>query len=210
MIKTVSFPGLGLEFTLNRVAFTIPVLDRPVYWYAIIIVSGLILAVALCSRWGKRYGISEDNIIDMMLFAVPAALVAVRAYYVIFNLDYFKNTDGSINWPLVFNYGDGGLAIYGAIISSAIVLLIFCHVRKISFLAFADLGVQGLFIGQMIGRWGNFMNVEACAGGCAGPPSRRRCRKTAMWTRRVMRPSSAERWGYIPPSSTSRPGTSQG
>ncbi len=161
MIKTVSFPGLGLEFTLNRVAFTIPVLDRPVYWYAIIIVSGLILAVALCSRWGKRYGISEDNIIDMMLFAVPAALVAVRAYYVIFNLDYFKNADGSINWPLVFNYGDGGLAIYGAIISSAIVLLIFCHVRKISFLAFADLGVQGLFIGQMIGRWGNFMNVEA-------------------------------------------------
>ena len=43
MIKTVSFPGLGLEFTLNRVAFTIPVLGRPVYWYGVIITCGLIL-----------------------------------------------------------------------------------------------------------------------------------------------------------------------
>ena len=161
MIKTVSFPGLGLEFTLNRVAFTIPVLDRPVYWYGVIITGGLILAVLLCSRWGKRFGISEDNIIDMMLFAVPAALIAVRVYYVVFNLDIYKNADGSLNWGAVLRYSDGGLAIYGAIISSAIVLLIFCRAKKLSFLAYADLGVHGLLIGQLIGRWGNFMNVEA-------------------------------------------------
>ena len=158
-VQSVSFPGLGLEFDLNRVAIII--LGRPIYWYGIIIVSGLILAVILCSRWGKRYGISEDNILDMMLFAVPAALVAIRVYYVVFNLSLFQNADGSLNWGKVLNYGDGGLAIYGAIISSAIVLLIFCKVKKLSFLAFADLGVHGLFIGQLIGRWGNFMNVEA-------------------------------------------------
>ena len=153
-VQHIFFPGLGLEFDLNRVAIVL--LGRPIYWYGIIIVSGLILAVALCSRWGKRYGISQDNILDLMLFAVPAALVAIRAYYVIFNLDYYKNADGSLNWGLILNYGDGGLAIYGAILSSAVVLLIFCHVKKLSFLAFADLGVQGLFIGQLIGRWGNF------------------------------------------------------
>ena len=161
MIKTVSFPGLGLEFTLNRVAFTIPVLDRPVYWYGVIITCGLILAVYLCSRWGKRFGISEDNIIDMMLFAVPAALVAIRVYYVVFNLDLYRRADGSLNWGAILRYGDGGLAIYGAIISSAIVLLLYCKKKKLSFLAYADLGVHGLFIGQLIGRWGNFMNVEA-------------------------------------------------
>ena len=94
MIKTVSFPGLGLEFSLDRVAFTIPVLDRPVYWYGVIITAGLILAVFLCIRWGKRFGITEDNIIDMMLFAVPAALVAVRVYYVVFNLDIYRRVDG--------------------------------------------------------------------------------------------------------------------
>ena len=161
MINTVSFPGLGLEFTLNRVAFTIPFFNRPVYWYGVIITGGLILAVYLCIRWGRRFGISEDNIIDMMFFAVPAALVAIRVYYVVFNLDMYRRADGSLNWGRIFNYGDGGLAIYGAIISSVIVLLVFCRRKKLSFLAYADLGVHGLFIGQLIGRWGNFMNVEA-------------------------------------------------
>ena len=161
MINTVSFPGLGLEFTLNRVAFTIPALNRPVYWYGVIITCGLILAVYLCIRWGGRFGISEDNVIDMMMFAVPAALVAIRAYYVIFNLDLYRRADGSLDWGAVLRYSDGGLAIYGAIISSAIVLLLFCRWKKLSFLASADLGVHGLFIGQLIGRWGNFMNVEA-------------------------------------------------
>lgn len=96
MIQQVSFPGLGLEFTANRIAFT--VLGRPIYWYGIIIVSGLLLAVYLCSRWGKRFSITEDQIIDMMLWAVPAALVAIRAYYVIFNLSLYQNPDGSLNW----------------------------------------------------------------------------------------------------------------
>jgi phosphatidylglycerol:prolipoprotein diacylglycerol transferase len=159
MTNLVFFPGLGLEFTLNRVAFT--VLGRPIYWYGVIIVSGLLLAVFCCSKWGPRFGITEEQILDMMLFAVPVALVAIRAYYVIFNLAAYKKADGTLDWAAIFRYSDGGLAIYGAILSSIIVLLIFCRVRKISFLAFADLGVHGLFIGQLVGRWGNFMNVEA-------------------------------------------------
>ena len=159
MINEVFFPGLGLELTLNRVAFH--VFGRPVYWYGIIIASGLLLAVWLCSKWGKRFGITEDQITDMMLFAVPAALISIRAYYVMFNLGQYRNADGSLNWGAVFRYSDGGLAIYGGIISSILVLLIFCKVRKINFLAFGDLGVHGLFIGQLVGRWGNFMNVEA-------------------------------------------------
>ena len=162
MTNLVSFPGLGLEFELNRVA--VELFGRPIYWYGVIIASGMLLAVYLCSRWGKRFGITEDEIMDMMLFAVPAALVAVRIYYVLFNLDMYRNADGSLNWGAMLRYSDGGLAIYGAIISSAIVLMLFCRARKISFLAYADLGVHGLFIGQLIGRWGNFMNVEAFGG----------------------------------------------
>ena len=132
MTNVVSFPGLGLEFTLNRVA--IEILGRPIYWYGVIIVSGLMLAVFLCSKWSGRFGINEDQIIDLMLFAVPAALVAIRAYYVIFNLDFYRLEDGSLDWAAILRFSDGGLAIYGAIISSAIVLLIFCRVRKISFM----------------------------------------------------------------------------
>lgn len=167
MTNVVTFPGLGLSFTLNRVAFT--VLGRPIYWYGLIITCGLLLAVVMCSRLGKRFGITEDQILDLMLFAMPAALVSIRAYYVLFNLDLYRRTDGSLDWSAILRYSDGGLAIYGGIISSIIVLLIFCRVRNISFLAFADVGVHGLFLGQLIGRWGNFMNVEAYGGPTALP-----------------------------------------
>ena len=94
-VQNVFFPGLGLSFDLNRVAIII--LGRPIYWYGIIIASGLILAVCLCTRWGVRYGVNGDQIIDLMLFAVPAALVAIRVYYVVFNLSIFQNEDGSLN-----------------------------------------------------------------------------------------------------------------
>ena len=87
----------------------------------------------------------------------------------VFNLDLYRRADGSLDWGYILDYSDGGLAIYGAIISSAIVLLIFCRVKRLSFLAYADLGVHGLFIGQLIGRWGNFMNVEAYGGATALP-----------------------------------------
>ena len=128
MIHVVTFPGLGLEFTLNRVAFHL--FGRPIFWYGIIIASGMLLAVYLCSRWAPRFGIVPDHILDMMFFAVPAALVSVRAYYVIFNLDLYRCGDGSLDWGAILRYSDGGLAIYGAIISSVIVLLIFCKVRE--------------------------------------------------------------------------------
>ena len=167
MTNVVSFPGLGLEFTLNRVA--VEIFGRPIYWYGVIIVTGLLLAVFLCIRWSERFGANEDQIIDLMLFAVPAALVSVRAYYVVFNLELYRLEDGSLDWGAIFRYSDGGLAIYGAIISSAIVLILFCRAKKLSFLSFADLGVHGLFIGQLVGRWGNFMNVEAYGGVTALP-----------------------------------------
>lgn len=167
MTNVVTFPGLGLEFSLNRVAFEL--FGRPIYWYGIIIVGGMLLAAYLCGRWSGRFGYTEDNLLDLLIFAIPAALISIRAYYVIFNLDAFRHADGSLDWSLILNYSDGGLAIYGAIISSVIVLLIYCKVKKCSFLAFADLGVHGLFLGQSIGRWGNFMNVEAYGGPTALP-----------------------------------------
>ena len=159
MTNVVSFPGLGLEFELNRIAVTI--LGRPIYWYGVIIGCGFLLAVLLCSRWAPRFGINSEHVMDMLIYTVPAALVGLRAYYVIFYLDLYRRADGSLDWAAIFRFSDGGLAIYGGIIASVLALFVFCRVKKISFPAFADLGVHGLLIGQCIGRWGNFMNVEA-------------------------------------------------
>lgn len=162
MVNEVAFPGLGLEFTLYRVAFT--VFGHPIYWYAIIIVSGFLLAWFYCSRKGPKLGVSGDDLVDLLIFAVPAALVGARLYYIIFYLDLYKNPDGSLNFLEMVRTWDGGLAIYGAVIAGMIVLFFVCRTKKIPFLAFADLLAFGLLIGQCIGRWGNFMNVEAYGG----------------------------------------------
>lgn len=159
MAQTVFFPGLGLSFLVNNVAFKIFGIE--IYWYGVIIGSGFFLAVLLCCRWAKQYGITADELIDFLIFAVPAAVIGLRVYYVLFNLDYFRDGQGKLDFGAIINLRDGGLAIYGGIIAAIITLYVFCRIKKISFLSFADLGVHGLLIGQCIGRWGNFFNVEA-------------------------------------------------
>ena len=169
MVNTVSFPGLGLEFDLNRVALVL--FGRNVYWYGIIIGLGFLLAVLWCCRRAERFGIRADDIYDLLIAEVPLCIIGARTYYVLFNLSQYRREDGSLDWAAILRISDGGIAIYGAVITAAVVLLAFCRWRKIEFLPFADLGVQGLLIGQMVGRWGNFMNVEAY-GGLTGLPWR--------------------------------------
>ena len=169
MVNTVFFPGLGLEFELNRVALIL--FGRNVYWYGAIIGLGFLLAVLWCCRRAAQFGIKQDDIFDLLIAEVPLCIIGCRAYYVIFNLGEYRDGDGALDWGRIFRISDGGIAIYGGVITAALVLLAFCRWRKLEFLPFADLGVQGLLIGQLIGRWGNFMNVEAY-GGVTGLPWR--------------------------------------
>jgi len=162
MLNSVSFPGLGLEFELNRVAVIL--FGRNVYWYGIIIGLGFLLAVLWCCRRAEGFGIKQDDIFDLLIAEVPLCILGCRAYYVLFNLNEYRSKDGALDWSRIFRISDGGIAIYGGVITAALVLLAFCRWRKLEFLVFADLGVQGLLIGQLIGRWGNFMNVEAYGG----------------------------------------------
>ena len=161
-MNTVSFPGLGLEFHLERVAFTI--LGHPIYWYGIIIACGFLLAVLYCWKRAPEFGIVQDDIIDLLIFAVPLCIVGARLYYIIFYLDLYRTADGGLDFGKMVRIWDGGLAIYGAVIMAVIVCLIYTRVKGFSFLAYADMGSFGLLIGQAVGRWGNFVNVEAYGG----------------------------------------------
>ncbi len=167
MVNTVSFPGLGLEFELNRVALIL--FGRNVYWYGAIIGLGFLLAVLWCCRRAQEFGIKQDDIFDLLIAEVPLCIIGCRAYYVVFNLEQYRRGDGSLDWAAIVRISDGGIAIYGGVITAALVLLVFCRWKKLDFLAFADLGVQGLLIGQLVGRWGNFMNVEAYGGTTTAP-----------------------------------------
>lgn len=161
-MNTLTFPGIGLEFNLNPVAFSI--FGKDIYWYGIIIAIGFILAVLYGCRKAAPFGVDQDKVLDMLFFAVPAAIIGARAYYVIFYLDLYINRDGQFDWGKAIAIWDGGLAIYGGIIAAVLTAIIYCKVRKEPFWCYADCGAYGFLIGQMIGRWGNFMNIEAYGG----------------------------------------------
>lgn len=161
-MNIVSFPGLGLSFQLDPVAFS--VFGWPIRWYGIIIATGFLLAVWFCSRRADKYGITQDEIIDLLIYAVPSCIIGARLYYIIFYLDFYRKADGSLDFAKMVRIWDGGLAIYGAILTAILVVCLFCRKRKISFLAFVDLGSMGVIIGQLVGRWGNFVNAEAYGG----------------------------------------------
>lgn len=154
MENFISFPGLGIEFNINRVAFSLFGFD--IYWYALIIATGIIIAYMYANAEGKRQGIDRDVFSDVLLIALPSAIVCARAYYVFTKWDYYGK-----NISEIFNLRGGGIAIYGAVIGALISVFIYCRLKKHNFLKLADIGAVGLLIGQSLGRWGNFVNVEA-------------------------------------------------
>lgn len=160
MENQVAFEKLGIgPFTLDRVAFSIGNID--IYWYAVLITTGMLLAVVFACRYSRRVGLKTDNLLDAALWGIPCALIGARIYYIIFALDEFRNADGSLSFSKMINVRDGGLAIYGGVIAAVIVAAILCKVKKINFLNMFDVCSMGLLIGQGIGRWGNFVNCEA-------------------------------------------------
>ena len=167
-MNTLIFPGLGLEFKLDRVAFEIAGIE--IYWYGVIIGIGFVLAVLYGCYRAAGFGVDQDKLLDMLFVAVPAAIIGARAYYVIFNLSLFT-TKGKTDWGKVIDIRDGGLAIYGGIIAAVLAAAVYCKLRKQPFWSYADCAAYGFLIGQMVGRWGNFMNIEAY-GGVTGLPWR--------------------------------------
>lgn len=150
----ITFPNLGISVNPSRVAFT--VLGKDIYWYGIIIAVGFLLAVIYAMRRAPSFGLTEDNILDMLFAAVPLAIVCARLYYCIFYWNLYRDN------PIAILYvWEGGLAIYGGVIGAVIGVAIFCRVKKLPIGPLLDVGGLGLLIGQMIGRWGNFMNREA-------------------------------------------------
>ncbi len=156
----ISFPGLfgGWEFNPDPIAIHI---GHGIYWYGICLALGVLAGVLLCMKQAGRFGLTEDHVLDLVLWAVPACIVGARLYYVIFYLDLYRDPDGSLNFGDMIAVWDGGLAIYGAIIVAVLVAWLYARHKKIKFGALADLCVMGLLIGQAVGRWGNFMNREA-------------------------------------------------
>lgn len=154
---TISFPGIGIEpFTVNPVAFTIPILGGiEVRWYGLIITFGIILAFWYASYRAKQEGVDFDSLLDIALFTIPISVVGARAYYVLTSLDQYDSFLEAID------IRQGGIAIYGAVIAGACTVYAVCRYKKIPPLKMMDAAAPAVMIGQILGRWGNFFNGEA-------------------------------------------------
>ncbi|KAB2332746.1 prolipoprotein diacylglyceryl transferase [Bacillus mesophilum] len=139
---------------LNRVAFEIGPLT--VNWYGLIIGIGIALALVIAMRESDRRGLDKEIFADLMLWAIPIAIISARIYYVIFQWDYYSQNPGDI-----IKIWNGGIAIHGALIGAVITAYIFTRIKKVSFWKIADIAAPSIILGQAIGRWGNFMNQEA-------------------------------------------------
>ncbi len=154
-LTQIAFPGLGIDtFSVNPVVFSL--FGKEIYWYGIIIALGLILAFMWATHLGKEENLPKDTLTDLLIVGLPTAIIFARAYYVIFSWDMYK-----YNWTDIFKIWEGGIAIYGGVIGAFLAGLLYAKAKKISFYKLADIATPCFLIGQAIGRWGNFVNVEA-------------------------------------------------
>ena len=149
----VQFPGLGLEFTINRVALSIGGFN--IYWYGVIIAAGMVLAMLFAFRNADDFGINSDRLIDVILVGAVMAIVCARIYYIVFAPFKYESI-----WQMI-DIRQGGIAIYGGVIGAFVFGGLMAKIRRIPILPLFDLVGICFLIGQGVGRWGNFVNQEA-------------------------------------------------
>lgn len=153
-MNKITFPGIGLELNINKIAFSIGSID--IYWYGLIIVAAITISILICKKNNGTFGIKFDNILELLVYVIPISIVTARLYYVVFNLEYYSK-----NISEIFNIKNGGIAIYGALIGGIIIVYVYSKIRNIKLLDLLDFIASPLVLAQSIGRWGNFINVEA-------------------------------------------------
>lgn len=137
-----------------------PMIDRIAFfgisWYAVLIVAAILIGLAFCTREARRLHVPQDTIIDFLLYTIPLAIICARIYYVIFRFNMYSEDLLSI-----FNIREGGLAIFGGIIGGLIAARIAARRHQVPVLTLLDIVAPALVLGQAIGRWGNYINMEA-------------------------------------------------
>jgi len=158
LVAVTSLNGSPMDSSLNQFnnQTALDLGFAQVTWYATFILTGITIGATLSYFEFKKLGWDTEILFDGLLYAVPLAIVGARLYYVIFD-----PTPNYNNFIDVINITEGGLAIHGAVIVTIIFLIFFTKKKKIDFWVMADIIAVGFLVGQIVGRWGNFMNGEA-------------------------------------------------
>ncbi|WP_221638038.1 prolipoprotein diacylglyceryl transferase [Listeria booriae] len=128
-------------------------------WYGVIIATAVVVALLIAMQEAKKRNVDRELLVDLLIWAIPIAIISARIYYVLFEWSYYKDHLNEI-----IKIWHGGIAIHGALLGSVLTAIIFARIKKVSFWQLADIVAPSLIIAQAIGRWGNFMNQEAHGG----------------------------------------------
>ena len=147
-----------------RVAFQIGGLT--VQWYGLLIVCGMLLGLLYACWQAKKIGLSSDDAVELFLWLIPLAIVFARLLYVIPRADEYFGNNGLEGWDKFVNIiaiWKGGITIIGGLLGGLLGAVFFSlrHKKETNFLNVVDLVVVPVLIGQIVGRWGNFVNQEA-------------------------------------------------
>lgn len=153
MNMSISFPHLHIF--LDHVGKTISIGNFTIAYYGLTLAFAMMVGIWVAMREAKRSGQDPDSYFDLALIAIVCSLIGARIYYVVFAWDKYKD-----NLIQIFNFRQGGLAIYGGVIAAIITTFLFCKKKKLCFPLVCDTAGLGLITGQIIGRWGNFFNRE--------------------------------------------------
>lgn len=153
MYEEIRFPHLGI--VLEHVGKSIDVFGFSIAYYGIIIAAGMMAAMLICTKLAKKAGLDEDSFFNTVILGIVLSVLGARIYYVIFSWNQYKD-----NLLDIFNIREGGLAIYGGVITAVLVMWIYSRRKKISLGLLGDIASIGIILGQIIGRWGNFFNRE--------------------------------------------------
>ena len=153
----INFPHLGIY--LEHVGKNISIGGFTIAYYGIVIGIGIIGGLMLAQWQAKRTGQDPEMYLDLAMIAVVLSIIGARVYYVVFAWDMYKDDLLSI-----FNIRNGGLAIYGGVLTAIATVFVFAKVKKQPFGLLTDTAGLGLILGQVVGRWGNFFNREAFGG----------------------------------------------
>ncbi len=156
LLATTSIEFPNLHISLNNLPKSFSLFGVDIAFYGVIIAFGMLAGIALVCYDAKSSGQDYNLYIDFAMYAIILSVIGARLYYVVFSWDYYSAH------PLeIINIREGGLAIYGGVIAGIITCIIYTKIKKISFFKVADSVVLGLILGQIIGRWGNYINIEA-------------------------------------------------
>jgi len=162
MPDIISFPAIGLNIPVDPILTQIGPID--IHWYGIIIAMAFLVGGAILSKLSPVVGINADRSFDVLMGAFVGGVLCARLYYVAFSWDYYQD-----HMDEIFHIWEGGLAIYGGLIGGVLTALLVCRLRRVKILPLLDAMVTGLLVGQAIGRWGNFINMEAFGGNTTLP-----------------------------------------